>query len=129
MSVRHRNDSRRTGGGLSLYSTESEHYDLAIREMADGGKAVVLKMNIGGIRHDQAIVPIEGDTAELVIRADSLHYDFCLRTADGEQHLGSAQSKWLSNEVSSPFTGVVLGLYAQGRGSTRFDDLLITYTY
>lgn len=116
-------------GGVTVYSTESEHYDLALREMPDGSKAAVLKLNIGGIRHEQAIVPIKGDTAEFVIRADSLHYDFCLRTGGSEQHLGSGQTKWLSNEVSSPFTGVVLGLYAQGRGSTRFDDLLITYTY
>ena len=31
--------------------------------------------------------------------------------------------------VTSSFPGVVLGLYAQGLGSTRFDDLLITYAY
>lgn len=116
-------------GGVTVYSTESEHYDLAIREMADGSKAAVLKLNIGGIRHDQAIVPLTGDTAEFVVRADSLHYDFLLRSENGEQHLGAGQTKWLSNEVSSPFTGVVLGLYAQGDGATRFDDLHITYTY
>ena len=114
-------------GGVTVYSTESEHYDLAIRQTLDGSCVAVLKLNIGGIRHDQAIVPLEGSTAEFVIRADSLHYDFFLRTEAGETHLGSGQTKWLSNEVSSPFTGVVLGLYAQGQGASRFDDFCVNY--
>ena len=72
-------------------------------------------------------MPLEGSTAEFVIRADSLHYDFFLRTEAGETHLGAGQTKWLSNEVSSPFTGVVLGLYAQGQGASRFDDFCVNY--
>ena len=110
-----------------LYDVRGPVVDEAAR-MEEGG-IQVLKLNIGGIRHDQAIVPLESSTAEFIIRADSLHYDFYLRTEAGETHLGAGQTKWLSNEVSSPFTGVVLGLYAQGWGSTRFDDLRITYTY
>ena len=116
-------------GGVTVYSTELEHYDAAIRRAGDGWE-VVLKLNIGGIRHVQTAIPLPEGTAEFLIRADSLHYDFYLCTADGEIHLGVGMSKYLSNEVSSPFTGVVLGLYAQGQGSqVRFDGLNVTYTF
>ena len=116
-------------GGVTVYSTELEHYDAAIRRAGDGWE-VVLKLNIGGIRHVQTAIPLPEGTAEFIIRADSLHYDFYLCTANGEVHLGAGMSKYLSNEVSSPFTGVVLGLYAQGQGSqVRFDDLNVTYTF
>ena len=129
LSVRVTREGEGGEGGVTVYSTETEHYDLLLRDQPGAGKAAVLKLNIGGIRHEQTVVPVDGDAVELVIRADSLHYDFFLRTEVGETHLGSGQTKWLSNEASSPFTGVVLGLYAQGGGACRFDDLRITYQY
>ncbi len=115
-------------GGVTVYSTENEHYDVAIRE-TDAGRAAVLKLNIGNIKHDQTVLPMTGDSLTVVIRADSLNYRFYAVIDGTETFLGTGMTKFLSNEVSSPFTGVVLGLYAQGRGETRFDDLRITYHY
>ena len=115
-------------GGLTVYSAELEHYDLFLRQREDGCEAV-LKLNIGGIRHEQAVRRITGNSVELVVRADSLSYRFYLRADGHEELLGSGMSKYLSNEVSSPFTGVMLGLFAQGEGQSRFDELHITYKY
>ena len=115
-------------GGVTVYGTESEHYDLFLRRTETGCQAV-LKMNIGGIRHEQAVLPLDGNTAELVIRSTSTEYQFFVR-ANGEEHfLGAGQSKFLSNEVSTNFTGVMLGLFAQGEGEVRFDQLHIHYTF
>ena len=41
--------------------------------------------------------------------------------------LGYAQTKYLSTEVSSGFTGVVLGLYAVGENTSEFTDFRLEY--
>lgn len=115
-------------GGLTVYGTESEHYDLFLRRTGAGCEAV-LKLNIGGIRHEQAVLPLPGSSAVLVVRADSVNYRFFVRVGDVETCLGSGQSKFLSNEVSTGFTGAVLGLFAQNGGETRFNGLNIHYTF
>ena len=38
--------------GLTLYHCENEHYDIALRKKDDGFEAV-LRLNIGGIKHEQ----------------------------------------------------------------------------
>lgn len=115
-------------GGVTVYGTESEHYDLFIRRQ-ESGCEVVLKLNIGGIRHEQTILPLAGNTAELMIRSDSVNYRFFAREDGSEICLGSAQTKFLANEVSTTFTGAVLGLFAQGEGESRFDALMIQYRF
>lgn len=115
-------------GGVTVYGTESEHYDLFIRRRETGCEAV-LKLNVGGIRHEQAVLPLSGDSAELIIRADSINYRFFVRVDGAETCLGSGQSKFLANEVSTGFTGVVLGLFAQHGGVARFDRMDIQYTF
>ncbi len=115
-------------GGVTVYSTESDHYDLAIRE-TENGREAVLKLNLANIKHLQATLPIQGDTATFLIRADNMEYRFYALIDGQETFLGTGLTKYLSNEVSSPFTGVVLGLYAQGTGESTFTDLHIKYEY
>ncbi len=93
--------------GITVYMSQWEHYDLALRP----GEAV-LKLHIGDAKHTQVRLPLEKDEAELIIRMEPLRYSFFVRQGGREHALGSAQSKYLSSEVSGSFTGVVLGLYA-----------------
>ncbi len=110
-------------GGVTVYHTENEHYDIALRNNGDGCEAVLI-LNLGGIRHEQAVLPVSGNCAKLRIKADNLGYTFF---ADGEQ-LGYGQSKFLSSEVCGGFTGVMLGLYAVGKDSTaEFTDFKVEY--
>lgn len=113
-------------GGVTVYHDESEHYDLAIRR-ADAGYEAVLKLNIGGIRHEQKVVSISGDSAGLYIHADALGYQFYVKDGDRETSLGYGQAKFLSSEVCGGFTGVMLGLYAVGKNSAEFSDLCLEY--
>lgn len=114
-------------GGLTVYSCESEHYDIAIRQNGDAFEAV-LKLNIGGIKHLQAVVPISDNVVELKIKADNMNYQFLICENGKETYLGSGQTKYLSSEVSGGFTGVMLGLYAQNGGKVRFDDFELQYS-
>lgn len=61
--------------GLTAYMCENEHYDVAVRKGADGYEAV-LKLNLGGIKHVQTVVPLKGAKARLVVRADHFRYGF-----------------------------------------------------
>lgn len=112
--------------GVTMYMTEDEHYDIAVRRTKEGCEAV-LKLNIGGIKHLQNRIALEGDHAELIVRADRLQYHFFVKTAQGEVELGSAFTKYLSSEVASGFTGVVMGLYAIGKGNAEFRGFSVNY--
>ena len=83
----------------------------------------MLKLNIGGIKHIQTVVPVTSGNAALRITADNLFYNFYV----GDTHLGCGQTKYLSSEVSGGFTGVVIGLYAVGGNTAEFEDLAIDY--
>lgn len=113
-------------GGVTVYMTEQEHYDAAVRER--GGKyEAVLKLNIGGIKHEQTVLPLASETAKIIIRADNFQYNFYVAQNGKESFLGSGSAKYLSSEVAGGFTGVVIGLYAVGKVSTEFTNFEINY--
>lgn len=111
--------------GISIYMDENHHYDLAIRS-TDSGVETVVKLNVGDIKHIQKAVPVDGNSAKLRIRSDNFNYYFYL----GDEYLCQAQTRYVSTEVASGFTGVVIGLYAisQSGDISRFDDFSIEYT-
>lgn len=112
--------------GITVYMDENEHYDIAVRK-TDSGFEAVLKLNIGGIKHDQNRVPISSGNAKLIVRSDSMFYNFYVSDGGSEIHLGCGQAKYLSSEVAGGFTGVVLGLYAVGGNTAEFTSLDIIY--
>lgn len=113
-------------GGITVYMCENEHYDIAVRKGENGYEAV-LKLNIGNIRHEQAAVKLPEGRAALMIHSDNQRYDFYVKTETEKIHLGYGLSKYLSSEVSGGFTGVVLGLYAQGGNTAEFENFQIEY--
>lgn len=112
--------------GVTVYSCENEHYDVAVKK-TDVGYEAVLKLNIGGIKHIQSTVKLSGKDAKLIIRSDHFSYNFFVCQNDEEIFLGTGSSKYLSSEISEGFTGVVLGLYAVGQGDTEFSDFILNY--
>ncbi len=120
--------------GVTVYSCENEHYDLAVRKCADAaGYEVILKLNIGGIKHEQYVQKIPTNKAHLLVSCDGMAYSFMAMpvTKDGMLEdiitLGSASSKYVSKEVSEGFTGVLLGIYAVGNNTAEFTNFGVTY--
>lgn len=100
-------------GGVTMYMCENEHYDVYV--LHDGtGDFAVLKLNIGGIKHEQARIPIPHPEAELIVRGNEHTYDFSFAAGGREAYLGSGITRYLSSEVSGGFTGVMTGLFAVG---------------
>ncbi len=112
-------------GGMTVYMCEDEHYEIAVCKTQNGHEAV-LKLNIGGIKHEQSIVPISSDSAKLIIRSDNLFYKFFVDDNGKETQLGCGGTKYLTSEVSGGFTGVVIGLYCCN-GKTDFSDFKCEY--
>ena len=113
-------------GGITVYMCENEHYDIAVRKGENGYEAV-LKLNIGNIRHEQNAVRLPRGKATLMIHSENQCYHFYVKTEAAKIHLGDGLSKYLSSEVSGGFTGVVLGLYAQGGNTAEFENFSAEY--
>lgn len=111
--------------GVTVYMSELEHYEVALRQTAEGCEAI-LRLNIGGIHHILHSVPLKTSEAELLIAGESQYYHFLVRTPEGEISLGSGMAKYLSSEVATGFTGVILALYAVN-GSADFTDFSLQY--
>lgn len=112
--------------GVSVYSCENEHYDIALRKEEENVSAI-LKLNIGSVKHLQTAAELHSFSGELIIRADNLEYRFFASDGDKEVYLGKGLAKYLSSEVSNSFTGVVLGLYAIGENTAEFTDFSLIY--
>lgn len=112
--------------GITLYMNELEHYDIAIKKMKENSE-ILLRLNIGGIKHIQKAINLNISEAELIIRMDNMSYSFFVRNDNEEYYLGSAQTKYLSSEVSGGFTGVVIGLYAAGGNTAVFKNFRCEY--
>ena len=112
--------------GVTAYMCEESHYDLGIRETEAGWEAFV-RLCIGDVRHIQATLPISSGNAELKLTFDAQHYYFHVIQDGEEKTLCSGQSRFLSSEVMTGFTGVLLALYATGNNTAEFTDFRCFY--
>jgi len=107
--------------GITLYMTPDQHYELAVRK-TPGGCEVFKRLRIGDVCQESDHTGIPGDTVRLIVTCSGLHYQFKAVYDNHTYDLGSAQSKFLSTELAGNFTGVMIGLYAQGKASEKFAE-------
>lgn len=105
--------------GLALVADEDHHYQVGVTRRGDRREAVV-RLRIGDAEDVVARTPA-GQRTDLAVDADTETYRFLV---DGEE-VASASTRYLSTEVAAGFTGVVLGPYATGRGTTREADAVV----
>ena len=105
--------------GITLYMTPDQHYDIALRRNDDRFE-IIRRLRIGDIEQIDGNIPIPDGNAFLSIHCSNFVYRFQAE-CDGKLYdLGTAQTKFLSTEVAGNFTGVMIGLYAQGRACEEF---------
>jgi len=113
--------------GISAYMDENHHYDLALIKEGQNYK-VILKLNIGDIKYEKAVINIAHNETRFIIRCDAINYRFFYIENGREVNLGSGQTRYLSSEVAGGFTGVVLGLYSQnGKEFNEFSGFECEY--
>ena len=108
--------------GISLYHCEQEHYDIAVRKTETGFEAV-LRLNIGGVKHEQTKAYLGDGAVNITVAADHFGYVFMVNGF----MIGTADAKYLSSEVCGGFTGTVIGLYATGGNTAEFTDFEVDY--
>ncbi|WP_172197054.1 glycoside hydrolase family 43 protein [Saccharibacillus qingshengii] len=115
--------------GVTLYMDENHRYDLAVRTDADSSLSVIKRLNVGDIKSIEKEIPLSrAGAVRLLIRSGHERYHFFLVEDGREIPLGSAQTRYLSSEVAGGFTGVVIGLYAVGKGAeAEFTDFACEY--
>ena len=101
--------------------TPDQHYEIAVRKTPQGCE-IFKRLHIGDIVQESNHVQIAGDTAKLRIKAEPMCYVFSAEADSQCYELGTAQTKFLSTEIAGNFTGVMIGLYAQGKESQEFAE-------
>lgn len=100
-------------GGITYYMDEQHHYAIEVTPTK-----VQLLYTIGTLTGILKEVDRPSLTTIKVLSC-ATHYDFYVN----DTHLGTTKTKYLSSEVAEGFTGVVLGFYAYGDGTTTFTAL------
>ena len=107
--------------GLSVYMDPKGHYDVALVSEADGSCYVELSYRLGAMKHVEKRVKLNTKKAvQLRVEATNALYSFSYST-DGKtfEKLGSMDTYFLATETLGGFTGVVFGLFAEGREGTK----------
>ncbi len=99
--------------GVSVYMSPHYHYDLFLRQEADGKQSVVLRYRLGDMIHyEKEELLDQAQSVELSVDADIDHYRFGYSIAGNYHSMGQMNTRFLSSETAGGFTGVVLALYA-----------------
>jgi len=123
-------DTGKCEAGFTVYMCENEHYEVCIRKLPENEEyEAVLKLNIGGIKHIQKVLPLQSSSAKLIVKGDNFSYSFFFKNEDDVVGtlLGYGYTKYLTTEVSGGSTGVMLGMYATGKGSGEFTEFELEY--
>ncbi len=112
--------------GVTMYMCENEHYDIFIRKSENGYEAV-LKLNIGGIKHEQNVYEFHTNKVTVYIKANNYGYNMGIVENGNEIQLGWGDSRYLTSEVSGGFTGTVTGIFAVGNNRALFTDFKCEY--
>ncbi len=114
-------------GGITILMDEFHHYDLALKKLESGGFLLQKRVCIGDIKYLQESFELEDKpalTAKLTISGDSSQYRFEAVVEGKDIFLGTNKTKYVSTEVAEGFTGVMIGLYAQGEGKACKEPVL-----
>ncbi|HWA76805.1 MAG TPA: glycoside hydrolase family 43 protein [Polyangiaceae bacterium] len=106
--------------GLVVRMNERHHYEIFVTRRAQR-TSVVLRRRIGSLQAEVACQPLataEASRLVLCVQADRDRYVFSYGASEGElRPLGEGETRYLSTEVASGFTGVYFAMYATGNGA------------
>lgn len=108
--------------GITAYAAPLNHYDVIV-ERKDGKLAVRPNIRLGEIAHSTNEIALKGNKAYLRISSDGAYY--YMQVSDNGidfKTLAKMDFRYLSTEVIGGFTGVMLGVFAQGENQNGVAD-------
>lgn len=107
--------------GLTVYQINDGHYDLVVAKDMQGKLCVKTAYTLKSIHGEQPVALNDIKTVKLRIRStgENYYFDYSL---DGKnfETLTTQSTAMVSTEVVGGFTGVTVGMFAQGSGSAEF---------
>ena len=108
--------------GLSIHQINDGHFDLSVRKV-NSKVEVFFKHKIKSLEGEKPVsIDSSIEKIKLRIRSDEKLYFFEYSIDEGKNYvkLDEQDVFLVSTEVVGGFTGVVLGMYAEGKGSAEF---------
>jgi alpha-N-arabinofuranosidase len=104
--------------GLAVYMSPDAHYTLSIMRRGEK-REVILKLHLDHLQTEIARQEVPAGPLTLAVESSKETYTFSFAQNQGPLvRLGEAPVRYLCAEVADTFTGVYLGLYATGNGSS-----------
>jgi xylan 1,4-beta-xylosidase len=112
-------ETEREEAGLVVRMNERHHYEIFVTRRA-GRRSVVLRRRIGSLRAEVATQELPNDASRIVLAVDAERDKYVFSYGPSERDLkplGEGETRYLSTEVASGFTGVYFAMYASGNGA------------
>lgn len=106
--------------GLTVYQIHDGHLDLLVRKTESKQYETVLRYTIKSICHEEKVIPLTSAVNTLTVSSDGTTYSFAVNNGTETVKLGTIETSLVSTEVVGGFTGVMLGMYATGKGHADF---------
>ncbi len=104
--------------GLVVRMNERHHYEVFVTRR-NGAPCVVLRRRIGSLQAEVACQPVPPSERGWVLAVDAERDKYLFRYGRSENELrllGEGETRYLSTEVASGFTGVYFAMYSTGNG-------------
>ena len=108
--------------GLTVYQINDGHFDLSVKKSEDDLVEVVFKYKIKSLENEKSVkIDKKTEKVKLLISSDSTKYSFDYSINDKKyEKIAEHDVILVSTEVVGGFTGVVLGMFAEGKGRAKF---------
>jgi alpha-N-arabinofuranosidase len=104
--------------GLTVFMNNKSHYDLFLRQEANGMRKLVLRYQLGELTHTAAEIIVSKGKVNLQVKGDADFYSFAYSTDGSIFHkLNKMDVRYLSTETAGGFTGIYLGLFITSENS------------
>ena len=117
--------------GISFYMDELHHYEIGARPDGTGRTTVFVRQTIGCVSQESKQVICDAEKVSFEVIAEAEQYHFYLVKKKKKIHLSDAYTRYLSTEVASGFTGVMIGFYAvnpaESKEWSRFTALSVVH--
>ena len=109
--------------GITVYLCPFAHYDLFV-----SGNRLKLRYRLSELCHEEDICQAADGFIHLRIKGEANAYTF-FYSADGTHYTeaGRMNTRYLSSETNGGFTGVYLGLFAEGHMQADYDHFKIRF--
>ncbi len=102
--------------GMTLLMDNRFHYDFYVTQSGQN-TVLELRYTLDSLEHVYKSIPLPKGNVTLIVKGDKRNYQFYYQLPYGKLvFVGTLNTRFLGTEVSGGYNGVMIGLYATGKG-------------